>query len=440
MGAYNGVMSDEEFEQWRYVQDDYADSVAAILVESPYSKDIYPILGQIAHSSDEVTVALFKKGNPEFRVTDEHEHLIQVMSDYFNDLSLIPKTESELSTIRRGCELFDLHVGDCLFALTLRSLLKQYAAYKATNVLVATKLLVEYPHRRMVETLQFVADVMDVDGFEPDGHALRSIQKLRLVHAMIRYRINKKKNNPDYQDSAITMTWNDEWGLPINQQDMIFAIHTFSTEVIDGLLARGLKLSPEAIEDYYMTWHYFGRALGVHPELNPTNYNDGKVLQDRIYKSQFVPNPNASALTPPLIEFTKSFLPFSPSDTHIYAMIKAYNDEKDYEPVFENILGIPINKAHLGWTVWFFILNAVLESFSSLRVAFIPKDEQEEHNHSVSRQNDRIIQALVDMNKTWSSKNFRIADGFGDSASKLDASKLKSQPSFFDRFRVSVRV
>lgn len=431
---YNSKMSDDEFESWRNVQDDYADSVASTLLESGHARDIYPALAHIGVNSQKLSIDIFRKSNPDLVISEEHEQLVGVLSDYFNDLHLFPQTEEEKAIIRRGCEFFDLHVGDCLFALTLRSLLKQYAAFKATNVLVATKLLVDYPHRRIIETLQFVADVMEVNGFEPQGNAIRSIQKLRLVHSMIRHRINKKKNNVDYHDPAITTIWDDTWGAPINQQDMIFAVHTFSIEVIDGLLAHGVKVPRQAIDDYYMTWHLYGQALGVHPEINPTSYAEGKDLQLRIYRNQFIPNANATALTPPLIEFSKSFLPFSPSTTHIYAMVKRYNDASDYKPVFEDILQIPVRDAHLGWMAWYFVMEGVLETIDTIRRLFMSSENEEKrYSHRVANRNQRIIQALVDMNKTWSSKHFRIADGFGDSASKRDAKSITTEPTFFER-------
>jgi hypothetical protein len=251
---------------------------------------------------------------------------------------------------------------------------------------------------------------------------------------MIRHRINKKKSNPDYHDPAITMMWDDAWGLPINQQDMIFAVHTFSIEVIDGLLANGVKIPQQAIDDYYMTWHLYGRALGVHPEINPTSYAEGKVLQARIYKHQFIPNKNALALTPPLIDFTKTFLPFSPGTMHIYAIVKRFNDPADYKPVFEDILNLPIGNAHLGWMIWFFILEHALEVIDAIRRLFMSsKGEEKQYNHRVATRNQRMIQALVDMNRTWSSKHFRIADGFGDSASKVDARKIITEPTFLQR-------
>ncbi|MBC8124643.1 MAG: DUF2236 domain-containing protein, partial [Candidatus Kapabacteria bacterium] len=247
MAKFDPNISDDELEAWRNVQDEPADMVAAALLDSPYAHVIYPVLGQITKNSDEATIELFNRARPESANDPEYERLAKILSDYFSDTHLFPQTDEERDAVLRGCEFFDLHVTDGLMALTFRSLIKQYAAARATYVLTSTRLLVDYPHRRMIETLQFVADVMDVNGMQPDGCGIRAIQKLRLIHAMIRHRINRSRNNPMQGDSAVQFAWDDSWGHPINQEDMIFAVHTFSVEVIDGLLAFGIKIPKQTI-------------------------------------------------------------------------------------------------------------------------------------------------------------------------------------------------
>lgn len=434
MSEFVSTISDAELEAWRQVQDPEADRVAEALLESPFGHTVYTVLGQIMKNSDEVSVERFNRVHPESANDPEYERLSGILSDYFNDMHRMPQTDEDRDTIRRGCEFFDLHVTDGLMALTFRSLIKQYAAARATNVLTSTRLLVEYPHRRMIETLQFVADVMDPNGFTPDGYAMRSIQKLRLIHAMIRHRINRSRTNPMQGDSAVQFPWDDSWGHPINQEDMIFAVHTFSVEVIDGMLAFGIDMSPQQIEDYYYTWHLYGRALGVKDELNPKTYAEGRALQKRIYANEFKPNPNALQLTPPLIEFAKKLLPFSPSETHVYALAKRYNDPEDYVPVFEKILNIPITKAHIGWLWWYFVLDYALMAYEWIKRKFFMAGMSEEQRvHYLAIRNEKAIQAIVDLEKTWTGKHFRIADGFGSSSAKMDAKEIPSQPSIWKR-------
>jgi hypothetical protein len=54
---------------------------------------------------------------------------------------------------------------------------------------VYTHRLINHPFRRIVETAQFVLDVMAPDGLGHSGRGVRSAQKVRLMHAAIRHLI-----------------------------------------------------------------------------------------------------------------------------------------------------------------------------------------------------------------------------------------------------------
>lgn len=428
--------SDEEFETWRYKMDDRADAVAKVLIDSHHHYHIYRALSKINTLEDPIDIRIFhnppKPGEePKIHSEEdlaEHSKLAAILNDYFNDLSLMP-TPEEQEVIIKGSLIFNDSPSECIIALAVRSLLKQYAAYKATNVLVATQLLTGYPHRRILETMQFVIDVMDINGFKPTGRAVRSIQKLRLVHALIRARILAKQKDPGRNDLSISMIWKDEWGLPINQQDMIFAVHTFSVEVLDGLIAAKEKVSDETIESYYLAWHYIGRALGVLDPINPTAYSQGKALQERIYSKQFVKdNPNGPALAKPLMKFMEEVLPFHPSDRDILAIVKIYNDEKDYEPVFKEILGLDLNKSSIvfGW------LMRTIDSFWHTLIKLLHRIfplKKDEFDKMLAMKSHSMIQRIVQMKITWTSTAFQVADGFGQEAARDDEEKKRDLKS-----------
>lgn len=444
-------LSDEEFEQWRYVKDEFADSVAEALLKSPHAHEVYQALGKIVKNNDPVDIHLFEYTNIgqgcdengnllRHDTDDEHVRLVGLMSDYFNDLSLMPVRGVEKTVIENGAAIYYNYVMSATIALAVRSLLKQYAAFRATNVLVFTKLLNRYPHRRIIETMQFVMDVMDPNGFKPDGHAIRAIQKLRLVHAMIRARIKfadqrakelENVNDADKSDAEKQLKrWDMSWGEPINQQDMIFAVHTFSVEVIDGMVASGINLHESEKESYYATWHYIGRALGVKDEINPMTYEDGKIMQERIYKKEFVaPNPNATVLSDPLIEFMTQILPFKPVKKHIYSVVKLYNDPKDYEPIFKNILKIDLSEANDHFTHQIKLLSGLLRFFIWLRFSFVPRDKKHQVYFSNAIRHYNMMQRIVDLEKTWSDKHFRISDGFGDRFA-IEDSRIKPKNKF----------
>src|SRR5687768_17965232 len=94
-----------------------------------------------------------------------------------------------------------------------------------------------------------------------------SIKKLRLLHAMIRYRLLHKM-----YDTSLGEYNQEKYGFPINQEDMVFAIHTFSIEIIQGLREMRIAISDEDAENYFQCWKLIGRGLGIRRELEPENY------------------------------------------------------------------------------------------------------------------------------------------------------------------------
>lgn len=279
------LLSDKEFEKYRYIMDQQADTAAWSILNFLDHGQVYGILGRIQQNTDLVDFNEIKnlsytpKGGNQENIDFLIKFCVGKVNDYFNDLRFFQWTPEEKECLRKAAIFFNSHMTECTMALALRSLLKQYAAFKSTNVLTYTKLLPKYPYRRIISTMQFVLDVMEQNAFEPEGYGIRSIQKLRLVHALIRNRIelNTLLKTPG-------LMWNDDWGKPINQQDMIFAVHTFSIEVIHGMIASGEYVSPEEAQNYYYAWHLIGRALGVKDELNPSDYNIGVKVQNRIYQ------------------------------------------------------------------------------------------------------------------------------------------------------------
>ena len=191
-------------------------------------------------------------------------------------------------------------------------------------------------------------DVMEQNAFEPEGYGIRAIQRLRIGHALIRIRIDvdKLRKTPG-------RTWNDDWGTPINQQDMIFAVHTFSVEVLHGLIASGEKVSEEEKQNYYYAWHIIGKALGVQDAINPTDYKIGVQVQERIYAKEFIrDNPNGPLLAEPLINFMVAVLPLA-KRKGVYGIVKLFNDKKDYEPIFRDILKLDLSEASSFFTTMY---------------------------------------------------------------------------------------
>jgi ER-bound oxygenase mpaB/B'/Rubber oxygenase, catalytic domain len=449
------LLSDEEWEKYRYESDEYADYAAFhLLLNIKDPSVLYGTMGKIQKNNDEINLDGFNLEFEDDVSSEGREFLIKeakkTLTEYFKNDDLFQFTDEEKLILKKASEFFCVHMTEATLALALRSLLKQYSAFKSTNVLVFTKLLPKYPHRRIITTMQFVMDVMDINAWENDGYAKNSIKKLRLMHAMIRYRINtariieKQKggigrNKKNWDDEKKqwgifdTIHWQDEWGEPINQQDMIFAVHTFSIEVLKGIMASGEPLPQNVIDIYYKAWHLIGRALGVRDEINPSDYNIGVQLQERIYAKEFTGNnPNAPILAEPLIDFLDQSLPGA-TRNGILGLVKLFNDEKDYVPIFKNILKIDLDQATDFYSKIYSIADRFGHTLMDTLYKFKPAADQPKFFYDMAQKQHKLFEMAVSAEKTWDSDHFRIADGFGDKEAIFDEEKAKELPPMWKR-------
>ena len=181
------------------------------------------------------------------------------------------------------------HGPEILATLGCYSLPSAYAARKGVQVLHRTAYLAKRPNRRLFRTMQMVVDVMEPGGLGPDGYGIRTIQKVRLIHAAIRYQLLHAK-------------WDDSLGIPINQEDLAGTLLTFSYLPVDGLRKLGATIPGDAAEAYFETWCAVGRLLGVTPEMIPDELEAGAQLAGLICQRQFAPCDEGREMTRALIE------------------------------------------------------------------------------------------------------------------------------------------
>ncbi len=411
------LLTDEAFEKFRYIGDRDIDVLALTVMEVVDYGEFHQILSNLNRNGDPVSFEGLKNVQQKKDVTvrDANSYLAgykKVLGIYFGD-TFIQFTPEEKECLRKASIFFNVHMTECTIALAVRSLLKQYAAFKSTNVLAHTQLLPKYPYRRIISTMQFVMDVMESNAFEPEGYGIRAIQRLRMVHALIRIRIDMDKIR-----KTEGKEWNEEWGRPINQQDMIFAVHTFSIEVIHGLLASGEKVSAEDIQNYYYAWHIIGRALGVVDELNPSDYAIGVQVQERIYGKEFIKeNPNGPLLAEPLINFMADVLPMADRKA-VYGIVKLFNDKKDYEPIFHDILKLDLSEASTFFTSMYKTQDWVRHALIRVKHFFTPNAKRSDYLNDIAKNQRKLFEAIMAIAKTWSGNHFRMADGFGTQAAE----------------------
>jgi hypothetical protein len=128
--------------------------------------------------------------------------------------------------------------------------------------------------RRLQETGKYIQKVMKASNWE-NGKAIQVILKVRLMHAFWRLMILKSGN------------WNLDWGVPINQEDMLGTNLAFSLIVLRGLKKLGKSVEVNYEQAYLNHWALISHFMGIENELLVSSIKDAQILDQLIATRQF---------------------------------------------------------------------------------------------------------------------------------------------------------
>src|ERR1700739_42880 len=149
------------------------------------------------------------------------EELPARIRDYLAETQALPEW-ADLDKIKRGQQLYEtwgVLITLCLFCASLPA---SYAAADGVKVLYLTARLDTDARRRVMETGQFLIDVLAVGGLDDEhGKGRRTIQRVRLMHAAVRHLIKARSDRGDDPVCGDQPPlWHPDWGTPINQEDL----------------------------------------------------------------------------------------------------------------------------------------------------------------------------------------------------------------------------
>lgn len=239
----------------------------------------------------------------------------QVLSDYLTNSGELPKKPDD-TLLKTSEEVFSQYAMMAFSILGCASLPEAYATTYASRVLATTQQLQTHIHRRISETTLFVIDVMSEGGLAPGGAGIRAAQKVRLMHAAIRYLIqqppngNTPDNAPrDLGDVLLQMSWPKELGIPVHQVSMSMAIMSFSYITLRSLRKLGIDLSPAQERAYLYRWNVIAYVMGVHPDLCPDNMEEADEMYSAIWPPAVGETPQGRALEKALLDYLEGFIP-----------------------------------------------------------------------------------------------------------------------------------
>jgi hypothetical protein len=198
--------------------------------------------------------------------------------------------------IDSGQAVFKKYALDIMTLLGVLSLPYCYAASPGNKALYLTAKMRKSTGKRLVETADFIINVMSPGSFVGKGTGHIQINRIRLVHAMARYYLQKGD-------------WNTAWGVPINQEDMAGTNLAFSYIILTGLTRTAFTLTVPEQENFLHVWRYIGYQMHIADELLPASVAEARLLENKIKLRHFQTSEEGRVLTKELIDHYKTYFP-----------------------------------------------------------------------------------------------------------------------------------
>lgn len=224
-------------------------------------------------------------------VVEHHEVTDPRFAEFLDETIEVPDWV-EPALVAAGQECFarwGSHVFTALYAAALPS---AYACRRGVQVLGLTARLETDAKRRLNETAQFHLDVMEPGGLQPGAHGYSDVRHVRLMHAAVRWLI---ENDP-------RVTWDPSWGTPINQEDLLETLLTFTEIVFEVFDRTGVVYTDDDANAYLHAWSLIGFYLGVRGDLLPLTRTQTSVLMPIVRRRQFGPSAAGRELMAALLE------------------------------------------------------------------------------------------------------------------------------------------
>jgi hypothetical protein len=133
---------------------------------------------------------------------------------------------------------------------------------------------------------------MEPGALNAGGRGSADVRHVRLMHAAVRWLI---ENDPRVE-------WDPGWGTPINQEDLLETLLTFTEIVFEVFDRTGIVYSEQDADAYLHTWSLIGHYLGVRDDLLPLTRAQTSVLMPIVRRRQFGPSEPGPILMAALLE------------------------------------------------------------------------------------------------------------------------------------------
>jgi hypothetical protein len=189
-------------------------------------------------------------------VTDQPPWLQELLDEWVQQGRNLPSwAEPELMAAgQRFFDDWDLAICTALFTASLPS---AYAGRRGVAVLARVSQLAEpgTVARRIAETGQMLLDIAQPGSLGRGGVGYRRIVQVRVLHAAVREVL--------LGNDAPGGSWPAANGIPVNQEDLLATLMTFTVIVFRALDRIGIDVTPDDQRAYLHLWAVVGDLLGI---------------------------------------------------------------------------------------------------------------------------------------------------------------------------------
>ena len=343
MGKLN-LYTIEQFHALRQKGDPLADKAIADLIQDPE-------LTKQINSWSEIPLELPK---------DFPKPLLDFFSFFHQKPTFIspPKVETSQDYFEKEGNLYMAMLG-------FYSLPYTYAFSDGAQVLIRSKRITEEAGKRLSETALFLLDTFRPGTFLTDDRALLSIAKVRLIHAFSRFFVGKYAKD-----------WDENWGIPVNQEDLIGTNLAFSLMVMRGMEKLNQFPGKEIHESVLHYWKIVGYYLGIETDFLPETSKEAFELEKLIRKRNVKSSEAGSILIQSLLNYYISVIP-DPSMAKLSETLVAFFVGKEIADVLgiQEKVSLPDGAFGLILKLNFLKQNGTKSSYAKIRQNFLSQNK-----------------------------------------------------------------
>ncbi len=199
---------------------------------------------------------------------------------------LDPIIDAHKARIQHAQEFFDDNGVAIIAALFHASLPEAYLGKRGVQALDITGELSRNWTRRVQETGMFLVNVLsptpdiwqqrDRTSLSSGEFGARAARRVRLIHAAIRWMLGDEEppgaslvgdlragTTTVWQGRMIDIGLEDQPCAPLNQEDLLGTLGTFTTVVLNAIERLGVPFTEKDRDDYYFLWNVVGWHLGI---------------------------------------------------------------------------------------------------------------------------------------------------------------------------------